>query len=165
MKSTTQIASAGLAAATLSLGIMSPGAAATSTTYHGYYDGVTTYTPFAAGDTACPSTTHLTVSGVWNVRIAGDRATMSTNLFYGGEHHLAYGGAALDRFDVVSPAPAGTRFQITGDTYGEDSTPVTVTLTLRESGQLTYEVAPYPLFGYDCASLTLTGHEGTPATQ
>jgi hypothetical protein len=62
---------------------------------------------------------------------------------------------------VVSPTPTGTQFQIRGDV---GDTGVTVTLTLAEDGSLSYVVAPYPpiLFGSDCASLTLTGHEGRP---
>lgn len=155
MKRTTRAASACLAAATLSLGLTAPGTAATSTTYHGYYDGVTTYAPYVAGDNACPSTTHLDVTGVWNVRIAEDRATMSTNLFYGGAHHLAYGGG----FDVMSQGEHA--FQISAD-LGDG---ITVTLTLQPDGALSYVVAPYPLFGYDCASLSLTGHEGRPVLQ
>lgn len=71
-------------------------------------------------------------------------------------------GRALDEFDVVSPAPTGTEFRIRGD-VGE--TGVTVTLTLSTTGDLTYVVEPYPplLFGSNCASLTLTGHEGRTA--
>ena len=154
MRNSKRTALVGFAAATLSLGVISPGVAGTSTTYHGYYDGVTTYTPLTPGDTACPSEQHLAVSGVWNVRIAGDRATMSTNLFYGGEHHLAYGGG----FDVVTQGEDA--FQISTD-VGDG---ITVTLTLQPDGALSYVVAPYPLYEYDCASLTLTGHEGRPAT-
>ncbi len=161
MRRTTRAASACVAATALGLGLAAPGTAATSETYHGYYDGVTTYTPYTPGDADCPSS-QLVVTGTWNVRIAGDRASMSTNLFYGGEHHLAYGGRALDQFDVVSPAPTGAQFQIRGDV---GDTGVTVTLTLSEDGDLTYVVAPYPplRFGSNCASLTLTGHEGRPA--
>lgn len=161
MKRSTRTAAVGIAAATLSLGVMSPGVAGTSTTYHGYYDGVTTYKPYTeAGHGACP-TKPKEVSGTWNVRIAEDRTTMSTNLFYDGEHHLAYGGP----FEVVSQSPDTSEFQIAGVTYTEDGTQITITLTLQESGELTYLVTPYPLFDYDCESLTLTGHEGRPAIQ
>ena len=163
MKRTTRAAAVGLAAATLSLGVMTPGVAATSMTYHGYYSGVTAYAPYTSGDHGSCDTTAKLVSGIWNVRISADRdtATMSTNLFYDGEHHLAYGGP----FELVSENTGGTKFQIKATTYAEDSTPITITLTLDDYGVLSYVVAPYPLFGNDCASLTLTGHEGTPAVE
>jgi hypothetical protein len=157
MKRSTRTAAVGLAAATLSLGVTAPGVAGTSTTHHGSYDGVTIYTPRPGSEGSC-DTTPKEVSGNWNVRIAGDRATMSTNLFYDGQHHLAYGGP----FEVLSASTNGTQFQIQGATSSEDGTPITITLTL-EDGVLSYRVAPYPLFGNDCASLTLTGHGGTPA--
>lgn len=164
MKSSRRTMLVGIAAATLSLGVISPGVAGTSTTYHGYYDGVTVYAPYTeAGHGACV-TTQKAVRGTWNVRISPDRdtATMSTNLFYDGEHHLAYGGAALDRFEVLTPG--ADQFKIQGNVVGTD---ITVTLTLTQDGVLSYVVAPYPpeLFGQDCASLTLTGYEGRPAVE
>lgn len=161
MKRSTRTAAVGIAAATLSLGVMTPGVAGTATTYHGYYDDVTIYTPWSGSEDSCDTTPKL-VSGNWNVRIDADRetATMSTNLFYDGEHHLAYGGP----FELDSWNTGGTKFQIKATTYA-DQTPITITLTLDEHGILSYVVAPYPLFNNDCASLTLTGYEGRPAVE
>jgi hypothetical protein len=157
MRRTTRAATAGVAAATLGLGLALPATAAPSVTYHGYYDGMTTYKADGQS-TNCPAT-QLEVDGTWNVRISADgtKATMSTNLFYDGVHHLAYGGG----FAVESVGEH--TFTITGQGVGEDGAPLTITLELRADGELVYTVAPYHLYGKDCASLTLTGQEGRPA--
>lgn len=149
MRSSLRAAFTGLAFVAAMLATTAAGTAATAATYHGYFAGEATY----AGCDVPPKT----LAGNWNVQISGDKAVPSVNLFYDGDHHLAYGGKALDEFTVLK-APGNAVFSIRGDVVGTD---VTVTMTLYKNGELTYVVAPYPpeLFGYDCASLTLTGHQ------
>ena len=130
----------------LLLAAAAPGVAATGENYHGVYDGTTS----RVGCTSTPASQDVT--GTWNVRISGDKVTATTNVFYDGRHHLAWGGAG---FTLLSD-PAGPGFTIESDLADG----ATLTMSLDEAGALTYVVAPYKLFGYDCASLTLTGHAG-----
>lgn len=98
-------------------------------------------------------------TGTWSVRITDDKVVASTNLFYDGIHHLAWGGSALPAFGVEqAPTASHPGFVIQSDLGVIGGSDTTLTLRLTDDGDLSYRVAPYHMFGYECASLTLSGH-------
>ena len=134
-----------IAAAALGLAALGQAPAAAATTFHGSFSGSTVHT----GCTTAVTETAL--SGKWNVALKADgSAAVSAVVFEDGHLHVAWGGAALGRFQQVT-AP-GEDFSVrTTLTNG-----ATLTMTLKD-GLFSYVITPYDLFGLSCSVVTLSG--------
>jgi hypothetical protein len=138
------------AVATLLGGVMAVALAAPAmaggdvATYHGVFSGAVDFK-----ECTTPPPESAVASGIWNVIVRGDQATVSFNIFVDGAHHVSFGGPVStiaaspgEAFAILIPTGAGPlRVSLTGTAF-------------------TYDIQPYdlsPWGGLTCADVTYHG--------